>query len=117
MSERSNTLATLGRHLILALQPLRNAVLDKEHFRALMYQLGWNPTDLPASYAALATVIDEAAATLDALDEDPTPEQVGDLLASVKKAYQAIRSISSAQAFPTAIGCGCAPVWRTNATG
>ena len=95
MSERSNTLATLGRHLILALQPLRNAVLDKEHFRALMYQLGWNPTDLPASYAALATVIDDAATTLDALDEDPTPEQVGDLLASVKKAYQAIRSISS----------------------
>ncbi|MEP6933426.1 MAG: DUF6603 domain-containing protein, partial [Nitrospirota bacterium] len=96
MSERSNTLATLGSHLVLALQPLRHAVLDKEHFRALMYQLGWNPTDLPPSYAALATVIDDATAKVEALDEAPTPEQVVDLLASGKKAYQAIRSISSA---------------------
>ncbi|MBP6606297.1 MAG: hypothetical protein KA240_11495 [Nitrospira sp.] len=96
MSTNSSTLATLGRHLILALQPLRHAVLDKERFRALLYQLGWNPTDLPPSYAALATVIDDATAKVEALDEGPTPEQVIDLLASVKKAYQAIRSISIA---------------------
>ena len=55
---------------------------------------GWNPTDLPPSYAALATVIDDATAKLDALADPPTPEQIVDLLASVKKAYQAIRGCS-----------------------
>ena len=96
MSENSSTLEAIGRHLALALQPLRDAVSDKERFRALMYQLGWNPTDLPPSYAALATVIDDATAKLDALGDPPAPEQVGDLLVSVKKAYEAIRGISTA---------------------
>lgn len=96
MSEHSSTLAALGRHLTLALRPLRDAVLDKERFRALMYQLGWSPTDLPPSYAALATVIDEATAKLHALADPPTPEQVVDLLGAVKNAYQAIRAISEA---------------------
>jgi hypothetical protein len=71
MSENSSTLEAIGRHLALALQPLRDAVSDKERFRALMYQLGWNPTDLPPSYAALATVIDDATAKLDALGDPP----------------------------------------------
>ncbi len=96
MSEHSSTLATLGRHLTLALRPLSDAVLDKERFRALMYQLGWSPTDLPPSYAALATAIDDATAKLDRLSDSPTPEQIVDLLASVKNAYQAIRAISVA---------------------
>ena len=96
MSERSNTLAALGRHLTLSLRPLRDAVSEKERFRALMYQLGWNPTDLPPSYLALATVIDDATAKLNALADPPSPEQIADLLASVKKAHQAIHGISSA---------------------
>ncbi|MDH4342623.1 MAG: hypothetical protein OEV71_05955 [Nitrospira sp.] len=96
MSEHSSTLATLGRHLTLALRPLRDAVLDKERFRALMYQLGWSPTDLPPSYAALATAIDDATAKLDTLADPPTPEQIADLLAAVKNGYQAIRAISVA---------------------
>lgn len=91
-----STLASIARHLVLALQPLRNAVLNKEHFRALMYQLGWNPTDLPPSYAALATAIDDASAKLDALADPPTPEQVAGLLTAAKAAYQAIRGISTA---------------------
>ncbi|MGB7948047.1 MAG: hypothetical protein WCH75_10230, partial [Candidatus Binatia bacterium] len=96
MSENSNTIAAIGRHLALALQPLRNAVSDKERFRALMYQLGWNPTDLPPSYATLAAVIDDTTAKLDALSDPPAPEQVTDLLFSVKNAYEAIRGISTA---------------------
>jgi uncharacterized protein DUF6603 len=96
MSENSSTLEAIGRHLALALQPLRDAVSDKERFRALMYQLGWNPTDLPSSYAALATVIDDATEKLDALSNPPAPQQVGDLLVSVKKAHAAIRGISTA---------------------
>jgi hypothetical protein len=96
MTESSGTLITLGRHLTLALRPLRDAVLDKERFRALMYQLGWSPTDLPPAYAALATVIDDTAAKLDRLADSPTPEQITDLLAAVKHAYQSIRAISAA---------------------
>lgn len=95
MNDQS-TIASIARHLVLALQPLRNAVLDKGHFCALLYQLGWNPTDLPPSYAALAAVIDEASAKLDALADPPTPEQVAGLLSAVKNAYQAIRGISTA---------------------
>lgn len=90
------TIASIARHLVLALQPLRNAVLDKERFRALMYQLGWNPTDLPPGYSTLATAIDEASAKLDALADPPTPEQVAGLLTAAKGAYQAIRGISTA---------------------
>ena len=47
MSEQEGTLELLGRHLALALRPLRDAVGSKERFRALLYRLGWNASDVP----------------------------------------------------------------------
>ena len=96
MSNQEGTLELLGRHLALALQPLREAVSDKERFRALLYQLGWNAADLPPQYAALGTAVDDVSAKLAALGDPPTVEQVTDLLTSIRNAYDAIRGISVA---------------------
>ncbi len=96
MSDDQGTLELLGRHLALALRPLRDGVTDRERFRALLYQLGWDPSDLPPAWAALGTAIDEATARLDALGDPPTPEQITDLLTAARSGYHAIQGIATA---------------------
>ena len=92
----AGTLALVGRHLALALQPLRDAVSDTERFRQFLYRLGWNATALPPAYAALGTAASDAAAKLAAFSDPPTLNQVVDLLGEVKTAFQAIKGISVA---------------------
>jgi len=96
MSENPGTLELIARHLILAVKPLRDAVSDQERFRQLMYRLGWNATALPPEYANLATVIDEALQALENLADEPTVEEVLDLLKEAKDVYDAIQNISIA---------------------
>jgi len=96
MSTASSTLKLVGEHLTLALKPLSAAVVDKERFRGLMYQLGWNADDLPPAYAALGTAVDTAVTTLEALSDDPTAAEVLDLIEAVKNASDAIQGITVA---------------------
>ena len=53
------TLEEIGRHLVLALKPLKDAVSSQDNFRQFIYRLGWNANSLPPSYIALATKVDD----------------------------------------------------------
>ena len=60
MADAPGTLELIGRHLTLALRPLLDGLSDLSHFRQLMYRLGWDVTDLPPQYTALANAINTA---------------------------------------------------------
>jgi hypothetical protein len=96
MSEPSGTLDVIAGHLIRALDPLRDAVSDKERFRGFLYRLGWRADDLPPAYAALGTAVGNAKAKLEALADDPTVPEVLELVLALKSAYDAIRGIGTA---------------------
>ena len=68
MSDSSGTLETIGRHLALAVRPLRFAVADVASFKHFMYRMGWNVQSLPPAYAALASLIDDIVNALTALE-------------------------------------------------
>jgi Family of unknown function (DUF6603) len=96
MKNDRGTLELIARHFVTALEPLRRAVSDENAFRALMLRLGWATTGLPPPYAAIGSVIAEAAAAVKKLTEDPEPDEIADLLLKTKTAYEAIRSIDTA---------------------
>jgi hypothetical protein len=88
------TLEEIGKHLALAVRPLKDAVSDAAHFRQFIYQLGWKPTDIPPSFTALTTRVDEALSELDALLANPDPAKALNVLNKVKAVYEALESIS-----------------------
>ena len=67
MAEEKGTLQIIAEHLVLAVQPLKDAVADLESFRTFMLRLGWEVESLPQEYVALATHADAALAALEAL--------------------------------------------------
>src|SRR5262245_4207009 len=96
MADSPGTLETLGRHLALALQPLRDAFRDLDQFKRLMFRMGWRVTDLPAEYQEVAAAADDALAKLEALENSPSPSAVSDLVLAVRRAYEAVRGIATA---------------------
>jgi hypothetical protein len=80
----------------LALAPLRDAVTDKERFRGLMLRLGWNAGDLPPAYTALGTAVETAVTQVQALGDDPSAQDIFELVDAVRQAYEAIRGIAVA---------------------
>jgi hypothetical protein len=96
MSDSPGTLELIGRHLTLALRPLRNALGDPDRFKQLMYRLGWRVTDLPPAYAALGTAVGTAVDKLEALGDQPSPNDIAELIAAVKNAFDAIQGITTA---------------------
>jgi hypothetical protein len=96
VSTEPGTLHAIARHLVLALQPLQNAVADLPAFRTFLYRLGWEAKSLPPEYTALAAKVDQALASLNALGETPEPAHVLALLEEVKGVYQGIKSITAA---------------------
>ncbi|MEZ0387663.1 MAG: DUF6603 domain-containing protein [Verrucomicrobium sp.] len=98
MAAPSSTLHTLARHLVLALEPLKAGVADLPAFRTLLYRLAWHVDSLPPAYSALATRVDAALTTLEALGDNPSPGQVFDLLTRVKALYDAIKAVQTAPA-------------------
>jgi len=95
-STPSGTLHALARHLVLAMQPLSEAVADLPAFRTLLYRLGWDVTSLPPEYGALATEVDAAVTALDGLGDSPQPAEVLDLLDQAKAIYEAISGLGTA---------------------
>src|SRR5450432_3264057 len=96
MSDSPGTLELIGRHLTLALRPLSDALSDPDRFKRLMYRLGWRVTDLPPAYAALGTAVDTAVTKMEALGDDPSPNDIAGLIQAVKDAFDAIQGISTA---------------------
>ena len=96
MDDSNGTLHTLARHLVLAVEPIGAAVADESAFRSFLFRLGWNVSSLPPEYAALATTVGEARAALDALGDDPQPQEVFALLEKIKQLNTALRAIQTA---------------------
>jgi hypothetical protein len=101
MSGSSGTLETIGRHLALAVRPLRFAVADVASFKHFMYRMGWNVQSLPPAYAALASLVDDVVNTLTAIEASSGGERLSrvlDLLEKVSALYQAIKTLGAAPA-------------------
>jgi hypothetical protein len=96
MSDQGGTLEQIARHLALAFQPLVDALGDKERFRAFLYQLGWNATDVPPQYSQLGDAVTDASAALDALSEPPTTAEITALIDAVREVYSRISGITAA---------------------
>ena len=84
------------RHVVLAVEPLAAAVADVLAFRTFLFRLGWDVTSLPPEYAALAAKVGGARAALDALGDDPQPQDTFAALDKVKEVYAALKGISTA---------------------
>jgi hypothetical protein len=103
MSDKPCTLELIARHLTEALRPLLDGVSDLDHFKQLMYRLGWRVSDLPPQYAALGSAVNTAVTKLESLSDSPSASDIEALLEAVKNAYQAIQGISSA---PSGVDAG-----------
>ena len=88
------TLETLGKHLVLAVTPLKKAVSDLDSFRQFIYRLGWEATGLPPSYNNLVGKIDSAITTLEALIDNPDPAQALAILSKIKEVFEALEAIN-----------------------
>ena len=96
MATELGTLHLLAQHLVLALEPLKEAVEDAPSFRTFLYRLGWDVQSLPPEYTALAGKVDAALTTLNSLADDPTPTQIFDVLDKVSELYRALQQLSVA---------------------
>ncbi len=99
MSEASGTLETIGRHLALAVRPLRTAAADLASFKHFMYRLGWNVQSLPPAYAALASLVDDVANALGAIEAASGAERLSrvlNLLDKISALYQAVKTLGAA---------------------
>ena len=57
MSAERSTLELLARSLAAAVEPLRQWVADLDHFRTLMFRLGWEVDSLPPPFADAVEII------------------------------------------------------------
>ncbi len=96
MADDRDTLELIGRHVVAALRPLREAVQGVDQFRLLLFQLGWNATAMPPQYTALGTAIDTAVARMEALGDSATPQEIADFLTAVIDAIDQIQGIAVA---------------------
>jgi hypothetical protein len=96
MSDTPGTLELIAQHLTLALKPLRDGLSDVDHFKQLMFRLGWKVTALPPEYSALFAAVDTAVTKFEALTDNPTPRDIAELLQAVKNAYNALQGITAA---------------------
>jgi hypothetical protein len=92
------TLEEIGRHLVLVLQPLKNAVESPDSFRQFIYRLGWNATSIPPSYIALATKVDDCIVELEDLIASPDIDKAIRVITKVKVVVEAIDALSDVPA-------------------
>ncbi len=91
-----DTLEEIGKQLIIAVKPLKDAVSSPDAFRQFIYRLGWGATGIPPSYANLIAKVDLAVNDLEALADSPTITEVLNLISRVKDIYDAIQDITDA---------------------
>lgn len=90
------TLDEIGRHLVLAVKPLKDAVATPDSFRQFIYRLGWSATGVPPQYFDLIAKVDGAVTELAGLGTNPSLDKVIRLLGRIKELFEAIRDISVA---------------------
>ena len=90
------TLEDLGRHLVLAVKPLKNAVSSPDSFKQFIYRLGWNATGIPPSYSDLIVKVDDAIAELESLVAFPDIDKAFRVIGKVKAVVDAIDALSDA---------------------
>ena len=93
MADDKGTLELIATHLVLALQPLRDAAADVESFRTFMLQLGWDVQSLPPEYVTLASDVTDALSALEALGANPAPADVFGLIDKVRAIYTKIQAL------------------------
>jgi hypothetical protein len=98
MPDEEGTLQLIARHLVLAVQPLEDAVADVDSFEAFMLQLGWGVKSLPQPYMDLAIDVANAAKALENLGPDPAPKEILDVIDKVRTLYVAISTMTTAPA-------------------
>jgi hypothetical protein len=95
MADQRHTIEVLARHLISAARPLVAAGSSFGAFKQLMARLGFDVTDLPPPYAAVATTVTNAVNRIETFPASPTLEQIIGLLADAKGVFEAIRNLAS----------------------
>jgi hypothetical protein len=96
MADQQGTLQTIGSILATALQPLITAFSSAEAFKGFMLRLGWSPSDLPPSYSNLANLVSAVVDKVESLGDNPSPNDIADLVQKGVAAFGAIQSISTA---------------------
>lgn len=93
-----STLHQIGKHITLALSPLREAVRDIETFKSFMYRLGWEADDMPPAYQQISTQIENLVNQLKSMGQQPGPDQITGFLSTIRSAYSSLENIQSAPA-------------------
>jgi hypothetical protein len=90
-----STLKLVALHLAHAVAVLGDAVADGPGFGALMLRLGWNVTSTtpPPAFAALAAHCDRLVTNVEALADDPTPEEVGAAVGALRDLVAALNAL------------------------
>jgi len=98
MSTSQNTFHTIVKHAAIAVTPLKEAVSDIDKFKALLYAMGWQTTDLtvPSAYSNLVSSIDQVINAVNSLSDPPDLNEILDLLEDIKQLYTAIKQIQTA---------------------
>ncbi|MEO8588227.1 MAG: DUF6603 domain-containing protein [Flavobacteriales bacterium] len=93
MPATESTLITLARHLLQVLDPLRRGFTTVEHFKGLVYSLGWRAGDLPGQYLELGAAVDSGLGVVRDMADGPLDAaQMGELLGKVASIYQQINA-------------------------
>ena len=95
MADQRHTIEVLARHLISAARPLIEAGSSFGAFKRLMARLGFDATNLPPAYAAVATAVTNALNRIETFPASPTLEQIIALLADAKGVFEAIQNLAS----------------------
>jgi hypothetical protein len=96
MADQQGTLQSIGTVLTTALRPLIEAFSGVEQFKGFMLRLGWSPTALPPEYQSLTSLVGAAIDKLENLGDNPSADDILDLVHKAVAAFNAVRSISSA---------------------
>ena len=88
MSDAEDTLVSLARQLLLVLEPLRLGFTDADHFKRLLYSLGWNVTGIPNEYLEAGGEIAASVETVEKMVDGPFElTQVGELIGHAVTVY------------------------------
>lgn len=97
MEEPRDILTKLTGHLIMVLEPLREAFSDEERFKGFLYGLGWDVNGLPQEYVNLSVSVANAIITLEDLtDGEIGTSEISTLVANSRNLFESIQGISTA---------------------
>jgi hypothetical protein len=96
--DQRHTLELIARHLIVAAQPLVDAAGSAGAFMRLLWRLGFEVSDIPAPYQALANTVADAVHALENLPDAPSLDDLRQLLARAKAIYDGIQHLAAGPA-------------------